>query len=116
MSFMTELNTILNPIAPVETGVFSGIAPNEYIVITPMVEYAAVTADNRPVIDVHEARIMLYTKNNYIAQKNRIIKALLDNNFVVIDRRYVGYYEDTKYHSFAVDAAKEYFTEVELDG
>ena len=39
MSMLQELNTIVeNAGLPVETGVFSGTAPDEYVVVTPVSE------------------------------------------------------------------------------
>ena len=36
---LTELNTLLDGLGiPVETGIFSGVPPNEYVVITPLTE------------------------------------------------------------------------------
>ena len=32
MSILTELNTLFSPVLPVETGVFSGVPPDEYLV------------------------------------------------------------------------------------
>ena len=117
MSFLAELNAIITALgAPVETGVFSGVPPDEYIVITPMSDIAAVLGDNRPVIDVHEARISLMTKNNYIRRKNQIARALMDNGFTITARHYAGHDNETGFHNFAVDAAKEYFFEEEEDG
>lgn len=42
---------------PVETGVFSGKAPKEYIVITPLADALALHADNQPQQDTQEARL-----------------------------------------------------------
>ena len=36
MSLLTELNAILPPLLPVETGVFSDTPPDRYAVITPL--------------------------------------------------------------------------------
>lgn len=38
MSLLQELNTLLSPIVPVETGIFSESAPNRYVVITPLAD------------------------------------------------------------------------------
>ena len=117
MSFLSELTAIITALGvPVETGVFSVVPPDEYIVITPMSDIAAVSGDNRPVIDVYEARVSLMTKNNYNKRKNQIIRTLLDNGFTVTARHYAGYDNETAYHNFAVDAAKEYFFEEEDNG
>jgi len=36
---------------------------------------------------------------------------LLQADFVITDRRYIGYEYDTGYHHYAIDVAKEYETE-----
>ena len=117
MSFLAELNAAISALGvKVETSVFSDEPRDEYVVITPMVEMPVVSADNRPLIEFYEARISLFTKSNYIRRKNQIVKTLLDREFTVTGRRYAGYDPETKFHNFAVDAAKEYFTEVALNG
>ena len=55
MSILEELNTLLAPVLPVETGVFSGVPPNEYLVLTPMTDEFMLFGDNMPLIDVSEA-------------------------------------------------------------
>jgi len=109
MSILRELNTILDALGvPVETGVFKGKAPDEYVVITPMTDSFEGFADNKPQYETQEARISLFNKNNYQQRKNQIVKALLDSDITVTDRRYIGHEDDTGYHHYAVDAAKEY--------
>ena len=111
MSILQELNTLLSPILPVETGIFSGIAPDEYLVLTPMTDEFALFGDNAPLVDVSEVRISLFSKGNYINRKNQITAALLGAAFTITDRRYIGHEDDSGYHHFAIDAAKEYETE-----
>ncbi len=48
MSILTELNTLLVPVLPVETGVFSGVPPDEYLVITPLTDVFSLFGDNAP--------------------------------------------------------------------
>ena len=108
MSILFELNTILTPILPVETGVFSDVPPDEYLVLTPMADTFALFGDNIPLIDVSEVRISLYSKGNYIKRKNQITSALLGAEFTITDRRYIGYEDDTGYHHYAIDVAKHY--------
>ena len=49
MSILAELTALVTGLGlPVETGVFSGKAPEEYVVLTPMVEDFALHCDNRP--------------------------------------------------------------------
>ncbi|MCL1857700.1 MAG: hypothetical protein FWF92_00500 [Oscillospiraceae bacterium] len=110
MSILKELNAILDTVGiSVETGVFSGKAPDEYAVITPMGDNFGGYADNAPQYEIQEARISLYSKDNYQKRKNQIVKSLLAAGITVTDRRYIGHEDDTGYHHYAVDAAKEYF-------
>ena len=111
MSVLAELNTILSPVLPVETGIFSDIAPDEYIVLTPMTDDFALFADNKPQIDVSEVRISLFSKGNYLKRKQQITSLLLKAEFTVTDRRYIGHEDETGYHHFAIDVAKYYETE-----
>jgi len=111
MSILAELNTILTPILPVETGVFSGVPPDEYLVITPMTDEFALFGDNAPLMDVSEVRLSLFSKGNYQQRKRQITKALLGAEFTITDRRYIGYESDSKYHHLAIDVAKTYETE-----
>lgn len=111
MSILSELNTLLTPILPVETGVFSGVPPDEYLILTPMTDEFALFGDNRPLIDVSEVRISLFIKGNYLQRKRQITAALLGAEFTITDRRYVGHEDDTGYHHYAIDVAKQYETE-----
>lgn len=112
MSILSELNTILTSILPVETGVFSGVPPDEYLVLTPMTDEFAMFGDNMPLIDVSEVRISLFSKGNYLQRKRQITQVLLNVDFTITDRRYVGYEQDTSYHHYAMDVAREYEMEV----
>jgi hypothetical protein len=55
---------------PVETGRFSGVPPDTYLVITPLIDLFEVHADNTPGYEVQEARLSLFVKGNYTAIKN----------------------------------------------
>ena len=109
MSILEELNTLVESLdIPVETGVFSGRAPDTYVVLTPVSDTFDGFADNRPLYDVCEVRISLYTKNNYLDLKSRIESALLDGGFTVTLRKYMGREDESKYCHYIFDAAKEY--------
>jgi len=109
MSLLSDLNTVLGTVGlPIETGVFSGAPPDEYLVITPLADTFEVFADNRPRHEVQEARLSLFVKGNYMTLKNQVVKALLDADFAITDRRYIGHEDDTGYHHYAIDVAKEY--------
>lgn len=109
MSILEELNTLLTGMGfPVETGVFSGTPPDEYMVITPLADTFDGYADDLPQQEIQEVRLSLFSKGSYTARKNQIVRSLLENNFTVTDRRYIGHEDDTNFHQYAIDAAKEY--------
>ena len=108
MTLLQELNTLLSPIVPVETGIFSESAPNRYAVITPLADTFALYTDDGPRHETQEARLSLFDKGSYTSIKNQIVRALLSAEFTITDRRYVGYEDDTGYHHYAIDVAKNY--------
>ncbi len=108
MSLIQELNTLLSPIVPVETGVFSESAPNRYVVITPLADTFALYTDDSPRHETQEVRLSLFVKGSYTAMKNQIVRSLLNAEFTITDRRYVGHEDDTGYHHYAIDVAKIY--------
>ena len=112
MSMLEELNMIVESAGlPVETGVFSATAPDEYVVITPISEHFELFSDNAPGMNIEEARLSLFSNGNFSAKKRQLVRLLLSAGFLVTERRYVGLEEDTGYHLFAIDVAKEYMEE-----
>ena len=112
MSMLEEVNMIVTSAGlPVETGVFSGTAPDEYVVITPISEHFELFSDDAPGMNIEEARLSLFSKSNYCAAKRMLVRLLLTAGFLVSERRYIGLEEDTSYHHFAIDVAKEYMEE-----
>lgn len=113
MSLLTELNALADKLGiPVETGVFTGTAPDEYLVLTPLADSFALHADNRPQYDVQEIRISLYAKGSYVDRRDQIVRALLAADIDITDRRYVSHEDDTGYFHYAIDVAKSYELEV----
>ncbi len=109
MSLLSDLNSQLDALGiPAATGVYSGQAPDEYVVVTPLGDTFGIHADNYPQYEVQEARVSLFSKNNYQQRKNQIVRALLDSGYTVTDRRYVGHEDGTGYHHYAIDVAKYY--------
>ena len=108
MSFLSELTALISPLIPVETGVFSETAPDRYAVITPMVDTFELYTDDKPRHEIQEARLSLFDKGNYTAIKNQIVRNLIDADFTITDRRYIGHEDDTGYHHYAIDVAKNY--------
>ena len=108
MSVLEELNTIVESIGlPVETGVFTGTAPDAYVVITPISEHYELYCDDYPGLNIEEARLSLFSKGNYNHKKDLLVRMLLTAGFTVSERRYIGYEEDTKYHHYSIDLAHE---------
>jgi len=106
MNILEELTSLLENIASIETGVFSDVAPDEYIVITPLTDNFELYGDNRPDYETQEARLSLYSKRNYLKLKNNTVKMLLDNDFTITARQYIGHEDDTGYHHYAIDVLK----------
>lgn len=113
MSILEELHTLLSALGfPVETGHFTDTAPERYFVTVPLSDRFALHADNRPGANIEEARISLFSRGSYSAMKQRTVKALLEADFTVTDRRYLGFDSETGYHHYVIDAAKYYEWEV----
>jgi len=112
MNVTAELDALVTGLGlPVETGKFSGKAPEEYVIVTPLGDAFALYADNRPEYETQEARLSLYTKGNYQAAKRRLVKALLLARFTVTLRQYIGREDDTGYFHYTIDAQKLYSLE-----
>ena len=92
----------------VETGAFSGEAPDEYVVLTSMSDTFPIFADNKPVFEAQEVRISLYSKQNYLSRKKKMVKALVDLDFTITGQTHLGREEDTGYFHAAVDVVKSY--------
>ena len=108
-SILKDISEALEPLGvPIETGIFSEKAPDEYLVLIPMSDIFDHYADDLPGAEVQEVRISLFSKGNYQTKKNEVVSILLSADFTITDRRYIGYEEDTGFHHFAVDAAKVY--------
>ena len=109
MSLLSEVKTIIESAGvPVETGVFSKTPPDRYTVLTPLSDTFDLFSDNRPEEDIEEVRISLFDKGSYLAVKRLITQSLLSSDITITDRRYIGHEDDTGYHHYAIDVAKNY--------
>lgn len=91
---------------PIEVGLFTATpAPDTYLVATPLADLFDVFADNQPGIEVEEVRLGLFTKGNYLTERDRLTTALLEAGLTITARRYVGFEADTKYHHYGLDLA-----------
>ena len=107
MNILFELGALFTEMElPFETGVFGEKAPEEYAVIIPVADQFDLFADNIPQTEVQEARVSLYSKGNFLQLRNRLGRRLLESDFTITDRRYVGYENDTQYHHYAIEVAK----------
>mgnify|MGYP003090353192 FL=1 len=114
MSILEELQIVLGSLpAPIETGVFSEKALDEYLVLVPLTDSFALHGDNAPLVDVQEVLISIYTKGSYTKLKNAVVRKLLSADFTVTARQYIGYETETGYHHYNVDTAKHYEYETE---
>jgi len=112
MNITQELDALITGLGlPVETGKFSGKAPEEYVIVTPLGDTFALHCDNRPEWETQEARLSLYSKRNYQATKRRLTKALLDAGFTITDRRYIGREDETGYFHATLDTQNLYHWE-----
>ena len=84
------------------------IRDSTYIVLVPLSDTFELHADNTPNAEVQELRISIYAKGNYKKLTNQIVKILLNAEFTVTDRRYIGYETETDYFHYVVDIAKNY--------
>ncbi len=106
-SILKDIGQVLEPLGmPIETGVFTKKAPDEYLVLIPMSDIFDQYTDDLPSAELQEVRLSLFSKGNYQARKNEVVKVLLNSDFIITDRRYLGYEEDTGFHHFAIDVAK----------
>ena len=113
MNILSELNELLTKVGvSFETGIYSGKATDEYVVIVPLSDRLEVFADNQPQTEIQEARLSLYCKSNYIKLRNRLTKALLESDFTITDRRYIGFENESKYHHYVIDLSKSYEYEI----
>lgn len=108
MNLLEELYTILKPLLPIETGVFSSVPPDLYVIITPLVDIFELHGDNAPGYEMQEARLSLFAKGNYTAIKNKLIRTLLGADFTITGRWYIRHEDDTGFHHYAIDVAKPY--------
>ena len=109
MSLLSELTSIAKKNSlSVETGVFSGTPPDQYIVLTPVSDGLTLMADNEPNAEIQEVRISLFCKGNYNTLKNKLTRDFLKADITVTDRRYIGHEDDTGFHHYAIDVAKNY--------
>ena len=110
MNILEELTALLtyDINIPFATGHFIGVPPDEYVVLVPLADSYDLAADNRPQTDTQEVRLALYTKGNFTALRDKILMSLINQDFTITDRRYIGYEADTQLHHVAIDVLKNY--------
>ena len=109
MNILEDLYGILTGLGlDVETGVFSGQAPDEYIIITPLSDTFPLFGDNMPLLEAQEARLSLYSKKNYINRKKSVVETLIKLGFTITGQTYLGREDDTGYFHASIDVKKCY--------
>jgi len=109
MSILSDLVSIMDALdIPVETGVFSGKPPDVYVVLTPLADTFEMYADNTPQYETQEARISLFSRGNYLRRKQNIVNAMLENDLTVTNRRYIDHDDQTGFHHYVIDVARNY--------
>lgn len=64
MSLLSEIKAAVTGCGlSVETGVFSGEPPEEYVVVTPLADTYELHADNLPGYETQEARLSLFSND-----------------------------------------------------
>ena len=91
---------------------FSDSPTESYAVLNPQTETYDLFTDDKPRHEIQEVRISLFDQGNYLSLKNQITHALLQADFTVTDRRYLGHEDTTGYHHYAIDVAQIYELEV----
>ena len=114
MSMLAQLNELFEELnIPVETGEFSSDPPAFYVVLTPLTDDFGVYGDNKPLAETQEVRISLFNYGNYLERKEAIVAALLDKEFTITLRQYIGFDKETGYHTYTIDVMKEFNLEKE---
>jgi hypothetical protein len=107
MSLLDKLNTIISEQnIPVETGIFSGVPPDLYAVLTPLTDDFSLFADDKPQLETQEVRISVFSKNDYRPTVKALVNAFLAANITITERRYVGFEAGVKYHNYAIDVSQ----------
>lgn len=89
---------------PIAVGLFTDApAPPTYLVAIPLADTLEVFADNTPSVEVEEVRLGLFTKSNYLGERDRLTRALVDAGLTLTARRYIGFEDDTGYHHYSFD-------------
>ncbi|MEC4621921.1 hypothetical protein VST04_27910, partial [Bacillus paranthracis] len=68
--------------------------------------------DNLPAVDIQEVRISFFAKGNYLNTQKQLVRSLLQHEFTITGRVFVGFEKDTNYYHMAIDVAKHYEMEV----
>ena len=107
MSLLATLTAICKRLkVPVATVLYIETpAPDTYAVLTPLDEIFRLYRDNRPGVNVEEARLSLFCTSNYRTLAQQITDACIDAGLTVTARTYVGHEDDTGYHHWAIDLA-----------
>jgi len=107
LQILENLNNIFKQILPISTAINnSDTAPDEYLIITPLDEHAEQYIDGSYGEDIQSARLVLFSKINYLPRKNQIYNILCSELYTVTNRQYIGYDNETGYYQYIFDVEK----------
>jgi hypothetical protein len=92
----------------VSTAMYRDKAPAKYVVITPTRDEYWGYADNYPSFETQGADISLFTDANYMADKDKIVNAVMHGRYKVQARQYYGIDNDAGLHHYVVSVEKVY--------
>ncbi len=80
----------------------------KYIVMKPVQEDFIAYADNKPNMEVVQAELSLYSKENFIDLAREITNTLIEAGFTIKNRKYMDYNQETKLHHYVIYVAMEF--------
>ena len=112
MNIIGELQELLAPIGLyVAECVYEGtpqldgtkIIERRFLLLTPLHEGYPDIADDAPLTESAQADINIYSPDNYLSIKEKVIRLLNDSEFSVVDRQYINYEENTHHYVITVE-------------
>lgn len=109
MSIFELITNTLKPLGiPVAMAENTDKQLNNYIVMKPVQEDFIAYADNKPNMEVVQAEISLYSKENFIDLAREITSILLEAGFTIKNRKYMDYNQEARLHHYVIYVAMEF--------
>lgn len=107
-NILSDVKLVLDSLhIPNETAKFSKNTPGCFAVLIPLTnefEYS----DNLPSDDIESLRISVFVKGNYIKHVDKIVKAIINADLTITNRKFIDYEEDTFYYHYVIDVENNY--------